>query len=1076
MRIQYNGAAMTAARNLNIVWNKQASLSEKISSGYRINRAADDAAGLKISEKMRGQIRGLRQASQNAQDGISMLQTADGALNEVHSMLQRVRELSVQAANDTNTLDDRKSIQEEIDQLLEEVNRITGQTEFNTRKIFDGSLQATDSPYTAAERGVYFLYGSDEEFAATQSPAGGSGVGGYTALSNVLDKEIVPQAVNALLNTYSEAFGYLKDSSTGIGLIIVNDSSSSALASVSLTPQFSGEFSSDGEPKYNLGFQLKVNASYLGLESGNLTGDNRRALETTVLHEMVHGIMDEALTNGMLGISGGVQNTSYEFPGWFIEGMAQTASGGYSNDNDWVNGGLRIDTSTSESDITSIVRSSANRLTNASDAHASYGTGYLACMYLGQLASGKGVGEEEISVSSIKTGLNSILKKLTAGQSLDEVIKEVTGGAYTSSSDVANKFGDDKSAKFIYNLTHLVGNGNGSLVTGSFTSTDLLPNSATDSTLLDLNPSAQQVYNGYPDDVTVLSGGTKSAGGPAPIEDYGVEDPGTPTTGGADINLSSLTSGSGSGYTFDGSKLRISGDGDYSIKGSKGGISIVIEDGVTAKITVDGASVTSSGSAFEVGSGSDVTLEVKGTCKMTGGSGAGIHVENGGSLTITGAGKLTATAGSSSGAAGIGGLSGEASGTITIDGTSGGELVVTAQGGTGANGTGAGKGATGGTINQTCGILIDTSSRTGTITGNVTITDKVDTKGASLTVDKDSVVTVTSSGSIVNGSGTATIDVLGQVKNRGSIGDKITIVTSGGSKGTVEHDISSVTYTKPQNIKGGSKYLSSETATASVTFNGNKRETVSGTWTVKDSSGNTISNPTGETAEEGKTYTYSVTYKLSTDQIAKGMKFTNDTAFRSSYEHVNEMLQYKAGDADISPVTAKSVSLDDTSVATDGTYITLTYRVSAEEAAPSGGGTGGLTGVTSGFMLQVGANSKQGMSVDIDKLNTTELGLDGLSVSSHEDADNSIDIVDKAISKVSSVRSRIGAYQNRLEYTIENLDNTAENLETAESRIRDLDIASAMVEYAKNQILIQAAQAMIVQANQSPNGILQLLQ
>mgnify|MGYP005841460243 FL=1 len=113
---------------------------EKLSSGYRINRAGDDAAGLSISEKMRGQIRGLNMASKNSQDGISLIQTAEGALNETHAILQRMRELSVQSASDTNTSVDRDSIRKEIDQLNGEIDRIANTTEFNTKKLIDGSM------------------------------------------------------------------------------------------------------------------------------------------------------------------------------------------------------------------------------------------------------------------------------------------------------------------------------------------------------------------------------------------------------------------------------------------------------------------------------------------------------------------------------------------------------------------------------------------------------------------------------------------------------------------------------------------------------------------------------------------------------------------------------------------------------------------------------------------------------------------------------------------------------------------------------------------------------------------------
>lgn len=139
MIINHNLNAMNAHRNMSINVNAAAKSMEKLSSGLRINRAGDDAAGLAISEKMRAQIRGLDQASRNAQDGVSLIQTAEGALNETHSILQRMRELAVQATNDTNVSADRSQIQLEISQLKNEINRIASQTEFNTKKLLTGT-------------------------------------------------------------------------------------------------------------------------------------------------------------------------------------------------------------------------------------------------------------------------------------------------------------------------------------------------------------------------------------------------------------------------------------------------------------------------------------------------------------------------------------------------------------------------------------------------------------------------------------------------------------------------------------------------------------------------------------------------------------------------------------------------------------------------------------------------------------------------------------------------------------------------------------------------------------------------
>ena len=136
MIVQHNMSAANTNRQLGITNGNLSKSTEKLSSGYRINRAGDDAAGLSISEKMRGQIRGLEQGSTNAQDGISLIQTAEGALNEVHSVLQRMRELAVQGSNDTNVTEDRTSIYEEMEQLAKEINRIGCTTEFNTMKLF----------------------------------------------------------------------------------------------------------------------------------------------------------------------------------------------------------------------------------------------------------------------------------------------------------------------------------------------------------------------------------------------------------------------------------------------------------------------------------------------------------------------------------------------------------------------------------------------------------------------------------------------------------------------------------------------------------------------------------------------------------------------------------------------------------------------------------------------------------------------------------------------------------------------------------------------------------------------------
>ena len=164
MVVQHNMQAMNANRMLNVTTGQQAKSTEKLSSGYRINRAADDAAGLSISEKMRKQIKGLTQASTNAEDGVSAVQTAEGALTEVHSMLQRMNELATQAANGTNSQSDREAIQDEINQLTTEIDRVAETTKFNETYLLKGN--GTDksinlNAHDAGIKGITFAAGSD---------------------------------------------------------------------------------------------------------------------------------------------------------------------------------------------------------------------------------------------------------------------------------------------------------------------------------------------------------------------------------------------------------------------------------------------------------------------------------------------------------------------------------------------------------------------------------------------------------------------------------------------------------------------------------------------------------------------------------------------------------------------------------------------------------------------------------------------------------------------------------------------------------------------------------------------------
>lgn len=559
MVVAHNLKAMNSQRQLSIVSGTVSKKAEKLSSGYKINRAADDAAGLSISEKMRKQIRGLTKATENAEDGISMVQIADGALNEVHDMLQRMNELCVQAANGTNSISDRQNIQDEVSQLITEIDRVAETTKFNETNLLDGSIakpgrnafttainnrkiEAVKEKYEKDKKkeiecltalnganagqevtakqltemdGTKLIYTVSYDFQTTQTPGDNkSPIDGLSTpildhaktMIPILQKSIVPQAVQSLLSAYPDTFGYLKGSAIGIGLIMYNDPNSSVLASAGL------KCISDD----TLGFNLSVNMATLEQKwnsaTNSLTTAGRDDLEVTIVHEMMHTLMYEALTNGMTGKVGN-EFQKDTFPLWFIEGMAQTAAGGCYDGNDWVRG-LGITQNSSEADI----KNALNRtpLTQSGNGGAAdYGTGYLASMYLGYLAAGG----NSVAQADISNGLDKVMKEIRGGASLDDVVQKYT---HKSLKQFQKDFGT-MGASFVKQLVTEVKDGTGGVATGSYNKTpnggnDILDDSAfsdTDPALLlfQVSGTNQWINNKYPaDQMPIYEGGTATNG------------------------------------------------------------------------------------------------------------------------------------------------------------------------------------------------------------------------------------------------------------------------------------------------------------------------------------------------------------------------------------------------------------------------------------------------------------------------------------------------------------------------------------------------------------------------------------
>ena len=252
MVISHNLQAMNANRQLNKVSGNRGKTTERLSSGYRINRAGDDAAGLSISEKMRSQIRGLNKALENAETGISVAQTAEGAMNEVHSILQRMNELATQAANDTNTKADRSQLQLEIDQLVSEIDRISSTTQFNTMNLLDGS-------FTGKNLQVGAISGQNIELSISSLSASGLGLVNndltITVTSN-LDITVSDEEAAAV----NDRFSYL--TKTIYGEPFVSTAGNAATFSATLTQAGRAAFA--GDPTRHYLFYLEEGTPYNG--------------------------------------------------------------------------------------------------------------------------------------------------------------------------------------------------------------------------------------------------------------------------------------------------------------------------------------------------------------------------------------------------------------------------------------------------------------------------------------------------------------------------------------------------------------------------------------------------------------------------------------------------------------------------------------------------------------------------------------------------------------------------------------------------------------------------------------------
>ncbi len=697
MRIKTNAPALNTTNILNRNTSALSKTLEKLSSGYRINRSGDDAAGLAISEGMRALIAGMEQAERNVQDGIGFIATAEGALSEVHAMLNRLKTLSVQSANGTyKDSPDRGNLQEELKAICDEIDRIAENTSFAGVRMFQNkgpqaelslspaismggqtfspaggrfspeeanvsspapSLSDVLSDNDGALKNIIYTE-TTFDFTTTQAPTGTSNNftdQKYITAANTLQTSIVPQVVSAIMNQYT-AFNYLTGSSIGIGLNLYSDNSSSVLASVTLrTEYYTNQAGAIVDP--TLTYRLSVNMAKVGDLSDPAA---RSSLEQTIAHEMIHAFMDEATTTGMTGLSpdGNVQ----KFPSWFIEGMAQTASG----PGNWTRGAsLNLNKNSSEAEISTALKRSGTILGSGTSA-SEYGTGYLACMYLGYMAGGTNVNmaNPEAAAKSITEGLSNILLKLITGKSLTTVINDTTGGKYADIQSFEKGFASDTQALgFIQHLLqytsdspHNDGNVGGGLISGSLAETDPVADGVMSGlNLFALNPQNTDVKNIYPSGVTVLSGGGSTVSGKKPVDT--IPDPAPPVPIVYPDDVFAVTGGA-KGIDWDWDKdtgtLTILTD---KVSGISGGTlekdgrlyrgTIVIYDNVftgtssplnLSNIAIDASQKPGTAAGIQIGKGNDISLNFTGIDNTVVGGSAGIAIGDGSHLTLRSSG------------------------------------------------------------------------------------------------------------------------------------------------------------------------------------------------------------------------------------------------------------------------------------------------------------------------------------------------------------------------------------------------------------------------------------------------------
>jgi Flagellin and related hook-associated proteins len=1047
MIINTNMASLNTLRQLGVNEKSTQSSLAKLSSGLRINSAADDAAGLAISEKMRGQISGLNKASSNAQDGISLVSTAEGSLNETTSILQRMRELAVQGSNDTNTTSDRTAIQTEMNQLTSEINRIGNTTEFNTQKLLKGKDLVVTT--TAA--------------AGTTLTEGEAGVSqGIINNYKLLNSSVVGSASSATVQASS------KDT---VGKIspLVNQTTASVAgvrSTVTLTNgiTFQSDTTADSYSDTN-GLQVEIKQATTGAGAANTTfscvagkvtitiGTDAAGNSLATNRGTLYNELDTAVKNGDW-TADPTKKFSVVAPAGTNSAVTDVvASGTFSGGKDEVKGDYDFS-------ITTAFEEAGDTITIAGKTFTGVIGNADASKRQFQIAA------DNVTPPTATAQATSLLAALQADSDIS--------AHYTITNPSAGKL------DFVENP---------GTATGVALQKPTIAGAGTNDTLTVINGNGRNLTTVQVLQSPTLAGaisGAKATTSAATIAAFAL----TASNNGTELNglkvaFAGLTKG-GTGVltsTFDADTDTLNVTGDLGTLSGASTISGAIRSAVSAGLSSAG---------FKTGGN---LTNVSATAAGAGTGTLAIGTFNGKSLSF-GAGAVTIAANNDA---------------VTVTADSKGDLKIYLAATTASKNSAA-------NIQQAIQDLQKTqSSAAGDFTKfTTTSSGSWDTKtvGNSITIATGTMV-----GGKTEVKGDYSFDVSTPFKEGDIVevaGQKFKAVASGADAtkgefnvgiGDLNAQASGIADAISLNAAFKDKY--------DVTVSGYRIELKEKVATGSDlketdlavkaiGTAGQYSIDTGVVNGNGGSFTIDGTaIKVSSKTANVG--YADGTAIKVA-ESAAEQTQELADAINKNATLSKKYTA---SVGTDGTLIlnqnegeeTAKAPVVQVKTAPAGDFTA---------KLQIGANSGQTMTVTVSDMRSSALGISGdgsestvaaqngsvasyvatanvtngtdntnvefaLDISTADKATAAISIIDDATATVSAARANLGAIQNRLEHTINNLGTSSQNITTAEANIRDVDMAKEMTNFQKNNILQQAAQAMLAQANQQTQGVLQLL-